>query len=308
MKKIFIATTSFAELSDKPLRLLKKNGLIIDSNKKGRKLTESEMSEYVRYFDGIIAGTEKYTEKVLIHAKDLKIISRLGVGLDNIDLDIARQKNIKVFKTQSTPAPAVAELALGLILDLLRKISYHDAQMKAGKWKKNMGSLLSGKTLGIIGLGTIGKHLVELTHGFGLTYLAHDIIKDNDYAAKKMINYCELDDLLSRSDVISIHINLTYENAGLINYDLFKKMKKESILINTSRGEIVNESELAKALEEKIIAGAGLDVFNEEPYSGSLLKYKNVVTTPHVGSYAREVRIKMELEAAKNLIKGLEES
>ena len=307
MNTIFIATTSFAQLSDEALDLLKNHDCDISMNKSKRKIRNDEIADYINGCDGVIAGTEEYSKAILDQVPNLKVISRLGIGIDNIDLEYAEKKNIKVYRTESNPALAVAELTLGLILDILRKISLHSNRMKAGSWQKTMGFLLSGKTLGVIGLGTIGKQLINLTEGFDLTYLAHDINVDEEFLERKNVKYCELAELLVQSDIISIHLNLTPETKSLINSDAFRKMKPGAILINTSRGEVINEKDLKEALDKKLISGAGLDVFQEEPYTGPLLKYGNVVTTPHIGAYAQEIRDQMELEAAHNLMKGLED-
>ena len=305
MKRIFIATSSFAQDSDEPLEMFNKYGYDVSMNKSNRKMNNDEITKNIKECEGVIAGTEEYSKSLLDQATNLKVISRLGVGMDNIDLEYAKKLRIKVYKTKTNPSLAVSELTLSLILDILRKVSLHDSRLKAGIWQKTMGSLLSGKTLGIIGLGNIGKQLVRLTMGFDLTYLAHDMNVDEDFAVKNNVKYCELDELLAQSDILSIHLNLTYDTKNLINFDAFRKMKPGAILINTSRGGVINEKSLIQALDSKLIAGAGLDVFQKEPYSGSLLEYENVVTTPHIGAYARELRMQMELEAAENLISGL---
>ena len=175
--------------------------------------------------------------------------------------------------------------------------------MKNGVWKKKMGSLLSGKKLGIIGLGNIGKTLIKITKGLSLEYLAYDIKKDSKFANSNNVNYCELEELLKESDVISIHLTLNKNSNKLISNKEFDLMKDEAILINASRGEIIDDNALLSALSENKIAGAGLDVFNEEPYFGDLCKYKNVILTPHIASYAKEIRVEMELEAVNNLLK-----
>jgi len=306
LKRVLIAPSTFGELSKEPVDSLLSPGYNLTYNQKGRKLNNKELLELISECDGVVAGTEKYTREVLDSAYKLKVISRLGVGMDNIDQEIVIEKGIKVFKTETSPAPAVAELTLGLILNLLRRISLNCSNMKKGIWQKVQGSLLCGKTLGIIGLGTIGKHLVDITHGFGLAYLAHDLKEDKVFAESKNIQYCSIDDLLSKSDIVSIHVNLSDDTRGLIDYQTLKVMKREALLINTSRGEVINEDDLIRALGEQILSGAGLDVFYDEPYKGPLLQYDNVVVTPHIGSYAREIRMKMELEAVQNLIKGLE--
>ena len=303
--KVFISTTSFSQFSKKPIELLESEGLAVNLNDKGRKLSESEIAETSMAYDCIIAGTEPYTKKVLNQLPNLKIISRLGVGMDNIDLDDATKKGIKIYKTKTTPAPAVAELTLGLMLDVVRKITVHHQNLISGIWQKQMGNLLKGKTLGIIGLGTIGKTLVKLVKGFNFNILAFDLFYDNKFAEEHKVNYCDIDTLLSQSDIVSIHLNLTADTKGIMNKERLNKMKLESILINTSRGGIIDEEALYKALKEKNILGAGLDVFNEEPYSGLLTELDNVVLTPHIGAYAKELRVKMEIEAVENLIKGL---
>jgi len=303
--KIFISTTTFAQFSDEPIKLLKSqfNNVII--NPLGRKLSEEEINNYITDYDGVLAGTETYNRLVLSKAKRLKVISRLGIGLDNIDINFAKERNIKIYITQSTPALAVAELTLGLILDLLRMISIQNYHVKDRNWKKQMGTLLSNKTLGLIGLGVIGKKLINLTKGFHLNYLAYDIYQDIEFSNKNNVEYSSLEYLLNNSDIVSIHLNLSDDLYGFIDIQKIKKMKPNAILINTSRGEIINEEDLVKSLDKKIIAGAGLDVFSKEPYQGSLINYDNVITTPHIGAYASEIRMKMELEAAQNLIHGL---
>ena len=305
MYKAFIATTTFGELYSKPLELLDSSNVDYYINNNARRLTEEEICDALIDVDAVIAGTEPYNENVLNRLPKLKVISRLGVGFDNIDILASEKKGIKVFTTETSPAPAVAELTLGLILNVLRKITFHNNQMKAGIWTKNMGFSLSGKTLGIIGLGTIGKKLVEITKGMGLEYIAFDKFEDNNFAEENKVKFCGLDDLIQQSDIISVHLSLSNETNGLIDSNALEKMKHTAILINTSRGECINEDGLKKALDKKQIAGAALDVYSHEPYKGPLLEYDNVICTPHIGAYAQEIRVKMEIEAVENLIKGM---
>ena len=307
MKKIYIASSSFATYSDKPLDLLRKNGISFKINDKGRKLTLEEISKLLKEYDGVIAGTEMYSKEVIRELPSLKVISRLGVGMDNIDLTFAKSRGVKIYKTNTTPALAVAELSLGLILSVLRKINVQNNQLKQGAWEKQMGELFSGKILGIVGLGTIGKQLVKLLRGFDLNIIAYDLHQNKIFAKENNIQYYEFETLLNKSDIVSIHLNLTVETKKLFDYNVFKNMKKNAILINTSRGDIINEDGLKKALDENLIQGVGLDVFANEPYNGSLIKYDNVIITPHIGAYAKEIRMQMELEAAQNLIKGLKD-
>ena len=307
MHNIFIATSTFGVHSSEPIKIIGDNGKEFLLNPLSRKMSSDELIKYAQDSQGIIAGTELYTKEVLDKLPHLSVISRLGVGMDNIDRCVAKERGIKLYKTQTTPAPAVAELALGFMLDLARKISYQNNTLKSGIWKKEMGNLLHGKTLGIIGLGTIGKTLVKLVKGFNFNILAFDLYKDEQFAKDHSVNYCNLDTLLSGSDIISIHLNLTDETNQLMDKGRINKMKQGSLLINASRGEMIDEKALYKALKENKIMGAGLDVFNDEPYSGALTELENVILTPHIGSYAKELRIQMEIEAVENLMRGLNE-
>tara|TARA_Y100000768_G_C23989531_1_gene691315 strand:- start:489 stop:1418 length:930 start_codon:yes stop_codon:yes gene_type:complete len=301
-RNIFIATSTFAEFDLKPINELTKNDFTFSLNKLKRKLTEDELIKYGKDSFGIIAGTENYSRSVIKELDNLKIISRLGVGIDNIDLDAVNEKNIKILTTKTTPALSVAELVLGLIIDLSRHITYHDKNMRKEIWNKKMGSLVKGKTLGIVGLGNIGKELINLSKGFNFNLLAFDIKRDLIFCKKNDVKYCSLDHLLSHSDIVSIHLNLSDDTRKIINKKNIQLMKKDAIIINTSRGEVIDEDSLYEALYKNRILGAGLDVFDKEPYSGKLCNLNNVVLTPHIGSYSKEIRIDMETEAVNNIL------
>ena len=304
MYRIFIATSSFNEQN--LINLQNSNNYEFEYNPYSRKLNEDELIDCAINSDAIIAGTENYSKYVLSKLKNLKIISRLGIGMDNIDLDEAKRKGVEIFRTQTTPAPAVSELVLGLIIDVSRRISHQNSLLKSGIWEKTRGNLIQQKTLGIIGLGNIGKNLVSLTRGFNLKILAFDNHQDENFAKNSNVKYCDLDTLLSSSDIVSIHLNLSDETRNLLSKKNLKKLKKNSILINTSRGEIIDEEALYKMLLKEEILGAGLDVFNQEPYKGPLLELNNVVVTPHIGAYAKEIRLKMESEALINITNGFD--
>ena len=303
---IFIATSTFAVHSSEPLDLLEEHDYNVIINPLSRKLSGDELLKFAIDAKGIIAGTEVYTKEILEKLENLKVISRLGVGMDNIALDAAKQKCIQIYRTSTTPALSVAELALGLMINLFRNTTNCFNTLRSGKWEKYMGHLLSNKTLGIIGLGSIGKALVELVQGFNFKLLAFDKYHDQHFAEKNNITYCDLESLLIRADIVSIHLNLSDETKNLMNKERLNQMKPQSILINTSRGEIVDEKALYDVLKDKKIMGAGLDVFNNEPYFGEMLELNNVLLTPHIGAYSREIRRKMEMEAAQNLIQGLQ--
>ena len=307
MKKrsVFVAPSTFGLHSSKPLELLKNSNFNISFNPKNQKLTEQELLLYSKDACGVLAGTEVYSKNVLDNLKHLKVISRLGVGLDNINLDIVKAKKIKVFKTETTPALAVSELVIGLAICLLRKIKSQDSLFRSGKWEKQMGSLLSGKTIGIIGVGKIGKTLIRLLSGFNTKILGFDKNKDNELIKKNILEYCDLKTVISNSDIVSIHLNLSESTNAMIGEKMLSKMKPQGILINTSRGEVVDEKALYEALKNKKFFGAGLDVFRHEPYIGPLSKLQNVILTPHIGSYAQEIRVQMEIESVRNLLEAL---
>ncbi len=306
MPKVFISTSSFAEHDASPLQLLKGAGMDVQLNPHGRKLTLKECLNLYGDIDGLIAGTEALTAEVLRAASNLKMISRCGAGADNVDQEAAKELGIKVFTTPDAPTQAVAELTIGLMLALLRGVSTGDHLVKSGEWQKHMGNLLSGKTLGILGLGRIGKRVVEITRPFDLKYIAWDNSPDRQFADKHRIEFSRLDELLRRADIITIHLPYTSELEGIIGQRELGLMKEGAFVINTARGGLVDEGALYIALKERKIAGAALDVFGQEPYNGRLTELDNIILTPHIGSYAKEARVEMELQAVKNLLQGLE--
>lgn len=303
--KVFISTASYGKYDQSPLKLLKDAGTDVQLNPHGRNLTTDECLRFYQDIDGLIAGTEDLSAEVLRSAKHLKVISRCGAGTDNIDRKVAKELGIKVFATPDAPTQAVAELTIGLMLNLLRGVSTEDRLVRSGEWQKNMGSLLSGKTLGILGLGRIGKRVVELIQPFNLKYIAWDISPDRQFAKKHNIEFSRLDELLGRADIITIHLPYAPELKGIIGEREFNLMRSGAFLINTARGGLVDEVALHRALKANRIAGAALDVFEQEPYIGPLKELDNLILTPHIGSYAREARVEMEIQAAKNLLLGL---
>lgn len=300
MYKIAITTTSFGKYDNEPLNLLRKNGFETVLNPYGRKLKKEEVFELCRDAVGVIAGTETLDADTLEKLANVKVISRCGTGLDNVDLDVTRKLGIKVFNTPDAPTIAVAELTIGLILNLLRKINRMDFALRQDRWEKLMGNLLYGKNVGIIGFGRIGKKVAELLKPFGCRIKYYDpevVTADSD------IKKVELNELLEGSDIISIHVSTKEQ---IIGESEIKQIKKGAWLVNVSRGGVVDENALYHALKEGYLAGAAIDVFVQEPYMGPLKELGNVILTPHVGSYAKEARIKMEMYAVENLLKGLE--
>ena len=305
MNKILISTTSFAKYDKRPIRILEEKGFDVMLNPHGRKLKAEEMAGFLDNVIGLVAGTEILNRDVLSSSRSLKVISRCGVGMDNIDLKAAEESGIKVFNTPDAPTLAVAELTIGLILALLRRIVEADHSIREGKWQKYMGGLLRDKKVGIIGLGRIGKKVAELLIPFGAEILSCEPSPDEDFMNTHGIKNMSLKDVLLNADIISLHLNHGTMKGYLIGKQEFDLMKRNSFLVNTARGNLIDEQALIEALKEDKIQGAAIDVYEKEPYSGPLKELKNAVLTSHMGSYAKEARIKMEMEAVENLIRGL---
>ncbi len=305
-KKILISTVPFGEHVKKPLELLQaESDIEYVINPLGRKLSEDELAEMIPPYSALIAGTELISKKVLDRASHLKVIARVGVGLDGVDLLEARRRHIAVSYTAEAPAPAVAELTLGLMLDLMRNISLANQQMHANQWKRLYGGRLGESTIGLIGCGRIGSLVVQHLQGFSPKRI---LVYDTQKISKPGIEQVELEELLAHSDLVSLHVPLTSQTKNLLDHKRLKKMKSSAFLINTARGGIVNEADLARALQDKIIAGAALDVFEQEPYGGPLAQIANCLLTSHMGSMSFDCRTRMEIEATQEALLFLKTS
>ena len=296
--KVFIATSSFLSLTANIKRTAKRKKIIFKTNPLKKKLNSHQLIKYAKDCKYIIAGTEIYDQKTLDKLKNLKYIFRLGSGIDNLDTDYIKKKKIKFFKSKITPEIAVAELIVGYIFSIYRNIIEHNNNLKKKIWKKKMGYTLSGKTVGIVGYGKVGKYVHKILKNFGINILIND---------KKNINLkkTHLDKLIINSDIISININLGSKKKILLDKKKLKLCKKNCVIINTSRPEVIDYEYLYQLLRRKKILGAALDVFAQEPYFGKLSSLSNVVLTPHIGSYSKEIRSKMEDEALKNIFKNI---
>jgi len=305
--KILITPRSFASISDKPINMLTEKGYVIQRNNTGRPYEKGEMLKLIRDVDGIIIGIDELSAEIIKKANALKVISKYGTGLDNIDTNMATNKKIVVTNTPTANVNAVADLTFGLILSLARRIPEADKKMKSGKWEKIIGKSVWKKTVGIIGLGKIGKQVAKRAQGFEMNILVFDLIKDKKFALRYGMKYVNLEKLLQNSDYITIHIPLNDATRGMISYKELGKVKKEAFLINTSRGGIVDEEALYNALRNNNLRGAALDVYNNEPPRESPLKeLDNVIMTPHIGAYTEEAIDNMSIQAAQNLIDVLE--
>ncbi len=304
MKKIFIASSTFAEIDKRPLEELKKAGFEIIANPYKRRLTEKEIIDLGKDCAGVIAGLGKYTLNVMKNLSKLKVISRVGTGLDNVDLEAAEKLKISVFNTPQAPVEPVSEFTVGLLLSLVRNIPYMDNALKRGQWKRASGTLLKDKVIGIIGLGRIGKRTAALLKAFECRQiLAYDICYDKNWIKKNNYIKCvEFKKLLNESDIILIH---AAGNTCMIGENEINSMKKGVFIVNTSRGSMIDENALCKALKAKAVAGVAIDTFDKEPYNGELTAIESAVLTPHVASNTFTTRTQMEMEASKNVIKAL---
>lgn len=255
-------------------------------NPTGKPLTSTEVAQLLPGIDGYIAGLDGIDANALKTADRLKVIARYGVGFDNVDLAAAREKGIVVTNTPGANSVSVAELALGLILALARQIPDAAQTVRQGKWPRLNGISLEDKTIGILGLGAIGKQLARRLAGFDCHILAYDPFADITFATANGITLESIDKVIAKSDFISLHLPLLPETRALVNAEFLAHMKKGAFLINTSRGEVVDETALLHALESGHLRGAGLDAFTVEPPdpTNPLLQLPQVVATPHLGA------------------------
>ena len=279
-------------------------------NPLGRKIKNEEVYEQVNKADYVIAGTEKYDQELLSKLVNLKGISRVGIGIDNINLDIAAKNNIKIFNTPEEPAKGVAELTLAFILNLLREISSHQLNLNQGNWERTLGKSLNEATISLIGGGRVAKNVSKFLLSTGVKKIKVfdilDLSTDPDWRHES-ISICGFEECLSNSDIVSLHVPMNEENKNMISKKELLVMGKNSYLINVSRGGLINEEDLYEALNSNLIKGAALDVFATEPYEGKLLECKNLIATPHVASSTEYVRDQMERKACENLISLLDE-
>lgn len=297
--RIAITTSSFARYSEAPLDLLREKGIDYVVNETGRTLTEDEAIAILQGCAGVAAGTEPLDRRVLEACPDLRVISRCGTGMDNVDRDCAAERGIAVRNTPDGPTRAVAELTIGLMLNLLRQVPHQDRELRAGVWKKRMGNLLHGKRVGIVGLGRIGHAVARLLEPFGV-----EIAYADPYCDEPAYSRLGLDALMDWADIVTLHCP-KQEGGVLLDKGRLSLMRPGSYVINTARGGLVDTNALYGLLVAGHLGGAALDVFPKEPYDGPLREMDNVILTPHIGSYAREARILMEVETIRNLLAAL---
>lgn len=235
----------------------------------------------------------------------LKCISRVGVGMDSVDLEYAETKGITVVNTPDGPTRGVAELTLALTMSLLRKVPQADAALKDRRWEKKIGNLLLNKKVGVIGLGRIGRSVAQIFRALGNPVKGYDLYPNEEWASQYGVELCSMEELLSDSEIITLHVPGNTDGSPVLGVDQINMMKRGVFLINVARGGVVDEQALLEALKSNFLGGAAIDVFSEEPYSGPFCDLENVVLTPHLGSYAKEGKLQMEIDAVENLLRVL---
>ncbi|MFC1861967.1 phosphoglycerate dehydrogenase [Chloroflexota bacterium] len=306
--KVLSTSPTFGYYASEPVEYLKNHGCKLEVVPQEGKMSEEKLIEHVKECDAMIVGVENITAPVIQASEKLKIIAKQGEGVDNIDITAASSRGIVVVSAPGANSDAVADLTIGLFLSLARNIPFADCSVKEGGWPRIVGVQLNGKVLGIIGLGQIGKKVAKRALGFDMKVIAHDVLKDEAFAQKWVITYLSLDELLTESDFLSIHIPLSSSTRRLLGEKELRLMKKEAFLLNISRGDIVDEEALYRVLKEGKIRAAALDVFsNEPPRESPLLKLDNVILTPHMGGYTLEALREIGMICARGIVDVLEE-
>ncbi len=303
--QVLVALSTFAEYGQEPLKLLKKSGFSFTLNSTGKRLTSTQILDLGRNCAGIIAGVEIYDATVLSQLSQLRCLSRCGVGVDNIDASWCSRKGIKIFNTPEVVVQPVAEMTIGMIFDVLRRLSLHTTWMKRREWKKEGGSLLKGKPIGIVGLGRIGRKVAEMLVKLEAKVSGFDPKADLTWARKNGVTMLTLPQLLKSSQVISLHVADDPQRPWKLSRAQLSRLPKGAYVINVSRGHQIDEDALVELLNNGHLAGAALDVFPSEPYSGKLTDCANVVLTPHIATLTAESRLEMEIQATQNLLRYL---
>lgn len=306
--KILITSTSFGKKDPAPIRLLESKGYEIVWNETGKPLAAGELAARLEGCAGVIAGLDYFTTEVFETVRGLKVVARYGVGFDRVDLDAAKKAGVVVTNTPTANSDSVADLAVGLMLAVARKIPEAHRLTISGEWPKPFGVSLFQKTVGLVGLGRIGGRVARRVLGFDCEVLVFDPFLDRESAAGFGCRKVDsLEELLKAADFVSLHSPAGPATNRMINRDTLALMKPTAILVNTARGELVDEDALLAALKEGTILGAGLDAHAQEP--PDVAKYENVpnlVLSPHMGAYTTEALYNMAMDSANDLVAVLE--
>jgi len=302
--KVLITANSFGKYSSKPREMLENFGFEVVFNPYHRMMTEDEFINEIKEADAVILSTEFLNKAVIDSAEKLKVVSRYGVGLDNVDLAYCKEKGITVTITKNANSNAVAEFAISLMFASLKGICTSNAYAKQNTWKKIEGRDLTGKTVGLIGLGSIGREVAKKLSSFDVSLLAYDVYYDESFMSQYEIKKETLENLIKDSDIITLHVPAVDERP-LISEKEFSLMKKDAVLINTARASLIDSEALIKNLEEGKLFAVGMDVHPNEPhFDERLFKFENVILTPHNAAISREAIDKTSMIAVENLIKS----
>jgi D-3-phosphoglycerate dehydrogenase len=305
--KVLVTPRSFRNTPGEHWQRLKEAGVEVVESPSDKPLCEEEMIKMVKDIDGMIVGLDEVTHRVMEEARSLRIIAKYGTGIDNIDLEAASNLGITVTYTPRANAPSVADLTLGLILALARHIVIHHSKLKESTIDRRIGWEIQGKTLGIIGLGNVGKEAIKRALGFDMRILAYDPYPDEEFIRDHKVELCTLKRVLAESDIVSLHCPLTSETEGIIGSEELELMKEDALLINTARKDLVDENALYKALRDGKIKGAAFDTFEiDADLKSPLLELENFIGSPHAGAATYESIQRMADIAAKEVIRALE--
>lgn len=300
--KVVVTSRSFGSISDKAPRILEGAGCEIV--RVPGPLAPEDLATALADADGAIVGVDLVNANVLASAPKLKVVSKHGAGVDNIDVAAATERGIAVTNVPAANSDAVADLTIGMMLAIARKVPQADKSVRAGEWKRFYGSGVWGKTMGIIGFGAIGRAVARRARGFNMRILAYDVMPSQEAAKEIGVELADLDTILREADYVSIHVPLTPGTRNLIDARRLGTMKESAYLINMARGGVVSEADLAQALKDKIIAGAAVDVYEEEPPAEDhpFFGLDNVVVTPHMAAYTDDAIDNMSIGSAQNTV------
>lgn len=299
---IFVTLSTFAQYDPAPLRLLEESGIPFAINASGKRITTAELIAQGQGATAVVAGVEPYDAATLAQLPALRCISRCGAGTDAVDFTAARSRGIAVLNTPDVPTQAVAELAVCMILSLSRNLRAQANLMGGRDWRRLDAHLVSGRRIGLVGLGRIGRRVIELLAPFGAVLVAHDPMADPGWAAAHGVRLVPFDELLATSDVVSLHAARSADHPLLLGAAELARMKPGALLVNLARGSMVDEEALCAALADGRLGGAGLDVFADEPYRGRLCDFGNVILTPHSATLTVETRVAMETECVSKAL------
>lgn len=306
MNKVLVTPRSLTKAGHPALQMLREAGYEVIFSTPGKQPTEDELFKILPGCIAYLAGVEKISATVLENAKGLRVISRNGSGVDNIDLEVAERLNIRICKTEGANAKGVAELTIGLMFALVRSIPFHDGKLKGESWERRKGIELENRTLGLVGCGQIGKEVAVRALGIGMTVLAFRRHPDLSFAPSARFSWVSLDELLERSDVVSLHRPANPSGEPVIDAQIIAKMKKGVYIINTARASLIDEKAVLKALDSEQIAGIATDVYAKEPPGDfGLVKHSHVIATPHSGGYTAESVDRATRAAVENIINSL---